>query len=231
MNNIRVFEVGGSIRNELMERPASDRDFAVIAPDYGTMRQYLLDQGATFYQERPQFVSIRAKLMPMGAVDFTLARKEAFYTDARHPDSVTPAITIEEDLTRRDFRINAIAREVGSLVLIDPFDGQRDISEHIIHPVGKALDRFKEDRLRIFRAIRFACQLEFSIDMEIHDAIDEFRRIEDFDPVTKEMMQIELCKAFGANWRRAISILQSHPFLWEVIETKDIWLKPTLETR
>lgn len=231
MNNIRVFEVGGSIRNELIGRPPIDRDFAVIAPDYETMRQYLLDRGATFYQERPQFVSIRAKLMPMGAVDFTLARKEAFYTDARHPDSVSPAATIEEDLARRDFRLNAIARELGSSILIDPFNGQQDISEHIIRPVGKASDRFREDRLRIFRAIRFSCQLGFSIDMEIHDAIGKFNHVEDFESVTKEMMQIELCKAFGANWRRAVSILQSHSFLWEIIEAKDIWLKPTLEAR
>ena len=180
MNNIRVFEVGGSIRNELLGRPASDRDFAVIAPDFQTMRKHLLDIGCLFYQERPQFVSIRAKHPILGAVDFTLARKEAFYTDSRHPDSVTPASTIEEDLSRRDFRINAIAREVGSSVLIDPFDGQQDISNHCIRPVGKALDRFKEDRLRIFRAIRFSCQLGFSIDMEIHDAIDEFPHIEDF---------------------------------------------------
>ena len=231
MTNIRIFEVGGSIRNELMGRPPSDRDFAVISPDYETMRQHLLDIGCTFYQERPQFVSIRAKHPVLGAVDFTLARKEAFYTDARNPDSVTPALTIEDDLARRDFRLNAIAREVGSLILIDPFNGQYDIAAKSIQSVGNAIDRFKEDRLRICRAIRFSCQLGFSISQEIHDAIDEFRTIEDFIPVTKEMMQIELCKAFSANWRRAISILQGHPSLWEIIEAKDIWLKPTLKAR
>ena len=71
MTDIRIFEVGGSIRNELLGKPAKDRDFAVIAPDYDTMRQYLIDRGASIYQERPQFVSIRAKLEPLGAVDFT----------------------------------------------------------------------------------------------------------------------------------------------------------------
>ena len=229
--DIRIFEVGGSIRNELLGKSAKDRDFTVIAPDYDTMRQYLLDKGATFYQERPQYVSIRAKLSPLGSVDFTLARKESFYTDARHPDKITPALTIEEDLSRRDFRMNAIAREIGTSVLIDPFGGQLDITNKCIQSVGNAIDRFKEDRLRIFRSIRFACQLDFTISQEVSNAIDEFKSIVDFEPVTKEMMQIELCKSFSSNWKLAISILQLHPFLWDVIENKGIWLKPTLEDR
>ena len=231
MTAIRIFEVGGSIRNELLGKPAKDRDFAVIALDYDTMRQYLIDRGASIYQERPQFVSIRAKLEPLGAVDFTLARKESFYTDARHPDSVSPAKTIEEDLARRDFTMNAIAREAGTDVLIDPFNGQMALHCKVIKSVGKAVDRFTEDRLRIFRAIRFACQLDFNISDEIEDAIDSFRSMESFNPVTKEMMQVELYKAFSANWKKAIRILDIHPFLWEVIDHKGIWFKPTLEER
>lgn len=231
MTDIRIFEVGGSIRNELLGKSAKDRDFAVIAPDYETMRQYLLDRGAAIYQERPQFVSIRAKLEPLGAVDFTLARKESFYTDARHPDSVSPAKTIEEDLARRDFTMNAIAREAGTNVLIDPFEGQISIKFKVIKSVGKAVDRFTEDRLRIFRAIRFACQLGFDISDEIHDAIDNFHTIAAFAPVTKEMMQIELHKAFSADWRRALILLDMHHFLWDIVKHKEIWLKPTLESR
>ncbi len=229
MTNIRIFEVGGSIRNEILGKPAKDRDFAVIAPTYDVMRKYLIDRGAHIYQERPQFVSIRAKLEPLGAVDFTLARRESFYTDARHPDSVSPAQTIEEDLARRDFTMNAIAREVGTTALIDPFDGQSALNFKVIKSVRNAKERFSEDRLRIFRAIRFACQLDFVISDEIHDAIDMFSYPEAFNSVTKEMMQIELCKAFSANWRRGFIILDGHPFLWDVISSKEIWFKPTLE--
>lgn len=229
--NIRIFEVGGSIRNTLLGEPAKDRDFAVLAPDYNTMRQYLVERGAEIYLERPQFVSIRAKMAPLGAVDFTLARKESFYTDARHPDSVTPAQTIEEDLSRRDFRMNAIAREVGTNILIDPFGGQLDIQNKVIHTVNNPIDRFTEDRLRIFRAIRFASQLNFTISKEVGDAIDTFWQFEHFDSVTKEMMQVELHKAFSANWTLAMKLINAHPFLWDVIEDKGIWLKPTLEER
>jgi tRNA nucleotidyltransferase (CCA-adding enzyme) len=231
MNNIRIFEVGGSIRNELMGLKPKDRDFSVIAPDYESMRKYLIDNHAEIYQERPQFVSIKAKLPPLGAVDFTLARKESFYTDARHPDSVSPATCIEEDLSRRDFRFNAIAREVGSENLIDPFDGQYDIIKRRIHTVGFAKDRFTEDRLRIFRAIRFSCQLNFDISFEIHEAIDNFKNINNFESVTKEMIQVELCKSFTSNWRKSLEILNLHPFLFDLIENKEIWLKPTLELK
>jgi tRNA nucleotidyltransferase/poly(A) polymerase len=230
MNNIKIYEVGGSIRNELLGMPAKDRDFAMIAPDYNTMRQYLLDNGAKIYQERPQFVSIRAKMEPMGAVDFTLAREESFYTDARHPDNVTPAKTIEDDLARRDFTMNAIAREVSTSELIDPYDGMNDINNRVIVAVGNAKLRFTEDRLRIFRAIRFACQLNMLISAEIFNAINEFD-IQSFDCVTKEMIQIEMEKAFKANTKQALNMLSDFPDLLTVMIKKGIWLKPTLEEK
>lgn len=228
--SIRIFEVGGSLRNELLGRPAKDRDFAVLAPDYQTMQQYLLDNRCTFYQERPQYVSIRARHPDLGAVDFTLARRESFYTDARHPDSVTPAHTIEEDLARRDFRMNAMAREVGSTKLIDPFDGQADIQTRIIRCVGETLDRFREDRLRVFRALRFACQLDFALSGSVEKGI-WYWVAEDFQPVTAEMIQIELCKAFAADSFRACCLLHQFPILLAVLGAKKIWLKPTLEER
>jgi tRNA nucleotidyltransferase (CCA-adding enzyme) len=229
--NIRIFEVGGSIRNELMGLPANDRDFSVLSPDYDTIKQFLIEHKAKIYQERPQFVSIRANLEPFGAVDFTLARKESFYTDGRHPDSVSPADCIEDDLARRDFRFNAMAREVGSEKIIDPYDGASDIHNCIIQSVRNAADRFDEDRLRIFRAMRFACQLNFEISDEIHNAIDQFKSIKHFESVSSERMQIELNKTFSSDWMKAIGIIQKHPHLWNVIKDKRIWFKPTLEFR
>lgn len=229
--NIRIFEVGGSIRNELLGKSPSDRDFTILSPSYDAMKEYLISNKATIFQERPEFCTIRAKLPELGVVDFTLARKESFYTDGRHPDNVAPASSIEDDLARRDFRMNAIARECGSHSLIDPFMGQSDIIHKTINSVGKAIDRFTEDRLRIFRAIRFACQLDFTISDEIHTAITKFRDVEDFNSVSPERMQVELVKTFQSNWRKAITIIQTHPFLWDVIESKKVWLKPTLERR
>jgi tRNA nucleotidyltransferase (CCA-adding enzyme) len=229
MNNIRIFEVGGSIRNELLNQKPKDRDYAVLAPSYDAMKQYLVERGAHIYQERPQFVSIKAKLPELGAVDFTLARKESFYTDARHPDSVSPAESIEEDLARRDFTMNAIAREVGTTTLIDPFDGQKYIKQGTVHTVGRAQDRFNEDRLRIFRAVRFATVLNFGMSFEVIESIKSFNKLEQYDAVSAEMIQIELWKAFSANTIGALSYFRVFPYLEEIMAGKGIRLKPTLE--
>ena len=226
--NMRIFEVGGSIRNELLGLPANDRDYAVLAPDYQTMKDYLLSRGAVIFQERPEFVSIRAKLAPLGAVDFTLARKEGFYTDGRHPDTTTPAATIEEDLARRDFTMNAIAREVGDTVLIDPFHGCDAIKNKVIQTVGSAEDRFQEDRLRVFRAIRFACQLDFQLSNAIMLAMGRFEPAL-FGCVSVERIQVELTKAFKANTFKATRLLSDYHNLLHVLIEKGIWLRPTYE--
>lgn len=225
--NITIYEVGGSIRNELLGLPIKDRDFSVLAPSYEAMKAHVLSLGGVIYQERPQYVSLKAKVPDLGATDFTLARREAFYVDARHPSSVSPASTITEDLARRDFRMNAIAREVGTDVLIDPFGGQSDIEHKLITCVGHAVDRFNEDRLRMFRAIRFAAQLGFMLGHSVMEAIDGFSD-KDFDSVSAEMVQVELSKLFSANTARGLMMLELFPNLACVMVNKGIWLKPTL---
>lgn len=226
---IRIFEVGGSIRNELMGLKAKDRDFSVLAPSYDAMKSHILENGGTIYQERPQFVSIKARFPELGDTDFTLARKESFYTDSRHPDSVSPAETIEDDLKRRDFTMNAIAREVGTTNLIDPFGGVLDIKDCFIRCVGNPKERFTEDRLRIFRAIRFAAVLEFDIRSATSQAIHSFREYSDYDSVKAEMIQIEMWKAFNVNTDKAFQLLVEYPFLLAVMVKKGLKLKPTLE--
>lgn len=226
--NIEIFEVGGSIRNEILGLPLKDRDFAVLAPSYNHMREYLMSRGAKIYQERPEFVSIKAKLPELGAVDFTLARKESFYTDARHPDSVSPAKTIEEDLARRDFTMNAIARNVHTREMFDPFNGIQDITAKVVRAVGNAKQRFDEDRLRIFRALRFATVLNFYISPEVREAINTFTP-DDFDSVSANMIQIETWKMFAADTLEAFHLMHDFPYLMQVLVNKGLKLKPTLE--
>lgn len=227
---MQIFEVGGSLRNELLGLPAKDRDFAVLAQSYDEMVAYLLAQGCTIYQARPQFVSVKAKHPTLGAVDFTLARKESFYTDARHPDSVRPAETIEEDLARRDFTMNAMAREIGTTKIIDPFDGKDSIKRQVITCVGDPITRFNEDRLRVFRAIRFACQLNFRLCSFESRAIEYFTE-NDFEKLPKEMVQIEMKKAFEADSFRAMQLLLEFSWIAKAMFQKGIWLKPTFELK
>jgi len=226
---MRVYEVGGSIRNELMGRPPKDRDFAVLADSYEHMKNMLLTKGAAIYQERPEFVAIRTNHPEIGPADFTLARKESFYTDSRHPDSVTPATTIEEDLARRDFTMNAIAREIGTTELVDPYNGQLAIRQGVIECVGDAEARFNEDRLRIFRAIRFSCQLGFTLSNKTFKTIELNFCPADFKSVSAERIQVELFKAAQGDWMKLLDYLHDFPYLKLVMKNKGVWLKPTLE--
>src|SRR5581483_7594337 len=104
-----------------------------------------------------------------GIVEITTFRTEKGYDDNRHPTEVSWGKTIEEDLARRDFTMNAIAIELTedfktNPIFIDPFDGQKDIKDKLIRAAGDPDHRFKGDALRLMRAIRFAAQLGFEIE-------------------------------------------------------------------
>lgn len=224
----KIYEVGGSLRDSILGRESSDIDYAVMVKSFGEMKDYLVSRGAEIFQERPQFLAIRAKLPELAVTaDFTVARKESFYTDGRHPDSVTPADSIEEDLARRDFTINAMAREVGTTEIIDPFNGKYDIQAQYIRAVGVPTARFNEDKLRAFRAIRFATQLNFHVLFDVSEAIKALDS-ESFGAVTPERLQVELTKAFEADSVQAMVWLAKYPNLLRVIRDKKVWFKPTL---
>ena len=106
---------------------------------------------------------------PIDIYEITTYRSEKEYSDFRHPDNLTWGKTILEDLSRRDFTMNAIATDGDSI--IDPYDGQKDIQQKIIRTVGDPNKRFAEDALRMIRAVRFAAQLGFAIEEKTNAAI------------------------------------------------------------
>ena len=97
-------------------------------------------------------------------IEVTTFRTESDYSDGRHPDKVEYTGNIEEDLSRRDFTINAIASYLGDGTITDPFHGRDDIKRKVIRTVGNPLERFSEDGLRPVRAVRFSAQLGFEIE-------------------------------------------------------------------
>ena len=105
--------------------------------------------------------------------EVTTYRQDGDYSDHRHPDAVVFTASLEEDLKRRDFTINAMAYrpETG---LVDLFGGREDLEKRIIRCVGDPRERFDEDALRIMRALRFSAQLGFAIAPETREAIREF---------------------------------------------------------
>ena len=168
------YGVGGSVRDLLMSRPTKGWDFTTNA----TPEQILAIFPDSFYDN--QFGTVGVKIYetengkretesPSDIYEITTYRSETGYTDKRHPDKITWGKTIEEDLSRRDFTINAIAYD--GKTLIDPYDGQTDIENKIIRTVGGPNERFNEDALRIMRGVRIASQLGFLIDPSTANAI------------------------------------------------------------
>lgn len=171
-------------------------------------------------------------------VEVTTFRKEGKYTDKRHPDEIKFAETIEEDLARRDFTINAMAlrletrnikhetknKQENTLhasrfmfhELVDPFNGQEDLHNKIIRAVGNPKERFEEDALRLIRAIRFAAQLEFSIDLETFKAIKEKAGLISF--IAKERIKDEFVKIIESeNAKLGIELLEQTGLLKHII--------------
>ncbi len=169
----QAFFVGGCVRNYLMDMPIKDWDMTTNA----TPEQIQKVFPNSFYDNRFGTVGVIFKEndeenQDKNFVEITTFRTESGYGNLRHPEKVEWGKTIEEDLSRRDFTMNAIAGNLepkntdleSPTSFIDPYDGQKDIEKKIICTVGDPDERFGEDALRLLRAIRFATQLGFNID-------------------------------------------------------------------
>lgn len=230
MKNVKIYEVGGSIRDSLLGLRSKDRDFCVIAPSYEVMKNHIIEQGGEIFLEKPEYFTIRCKLEPYGASDFVLGRKEGYYNDGRRPSEVTVVDTIEEELSRRDFTVNAMARdEEGSL--IDPFGGEKDLLYfNVIRCVGKAKERFTEDSLRMLRAIRFAITKQMILDKEIEKCLQDPEMVNLLKNVSVERVREELFKCFHHDTELTLQMWEKFPLIQDyVFEHTNLWLKPTLE--
>lgn len=153
--------VGGFVRDALLGIACADIDIATSA-SWETVKELFEAHGYRTHETGVAHGTITVLVEEL-AFEVTTYRSDGRYTDARHPDSVTFVHTIEEDLARRDFTINALAfhPERG---LLDPYGGRADLSAEVLRSVGDANLRFSEDALRILRGCRFASQLGFTLD-------------------------------------------------------------------
>lgn len=225
----KFYQVGGSVRDELMGLKSKDIDYAVEASSFDEMRAAILARGGEIFLETPQYLTIRARVPDLGACDFVLCRKDGAYSDGRHPDSVEVG-TILDDLARRDFTVNAIAKtEQGEYE--DPYDGISDIEDRVLQCVGKAEDRFTEDGLRMIRAIRFQVTKNFDTQGMDHLLKDYTFFAPRLAGVSNERIREELAKMFEANTPLALDLLNYYDGLRNYIFRDKLWLKPTLEER
>lgn len=169
-----AYLVGGCVRDMLLNRKPKDWDVTTNAtPEViGSLFEN------TFYENDYGTVGVVSEGdtdPTVKVVEVTPYRLEGKYSDARHPDEVTWSNNILDDLKRRDFTVNAIAlRKTGDDVeIIDPHDGQEDLKSRVIRTVGNPHERFREDGLRILRAVRIATDLDFVIDPKTEKAIVE----------------------------------------------------------
>lgn len=130
-------------------------------------------------------------------IEVTPYRIEGKYTDARRPDSVIFSQKIEDDLKRRDFTINALAYNPTKDILLDPYDGIKDIKDNTIRAVGEPKQRFEEDALRIMRAIRLAAQLDFVIEPATQAAM--LKTVTQLGKISKERIRDEFVRILNSN--------------------------------
>ena len=171
-NGFEIYLVGGAVRDFLLGKNPKNFDFTTNATPEKIQSLF----PNSFYNNNYGTVSIPVEMEGLSSlkktiVEITPFRKEKDYTDFRHPEKIEWAKTLEEDLARRDFTINAIAYD--GKKIIDPYHGQKDLKEKILRCVGDPDKRFAEDALRLLRAIRFASQLGFLIEEKTRKAIEK----------------------------------------------------------
>ena len=170
-NNYELYMVGGAVRDILMDKTPHDYDFATNA----TPDQMLKMAEKSNIEVIPTGIKYGTVTFRIDDESFecTSYRSDGNYSDGRRPDQVTFSTNILDDLSRRDFTINAIALNMLSNVndYVDPFNGIKDIENKVLRTVGDPVERFTEDGLRILRAIRFKYKLGFKFDSATYDAI------------------------------------------------------------
>ena len=183
-----AYLVGGAVRDELMRKGAHDWDVATNARPEDVMKIFrrVIPTGIKHGTVTVHFMK--------QAIEVTTFRTESDYSDGRHPDKVEYAGRIEEDLSRRDFTMNAMAASLKDGHIVDPYGGADDINKKIIRAVGEPFERFMEDGLRPVRAVRFSSQLGFRIDEKTWAAIlrDDIRA--KAAGISLERFRDEFCK-------------------------------------
>ncbi|MBO5884037.1 MAG: CCA tRNA nucleotidyltransferase [Clostridia bacterium] len=183
----RAYMVGGCVRDSLLGITPNDFDIAVSCPPEKTM-EIFSDRHVIPTGLKHGTVTV---VYDREIVELTTFRIDGSYTDSRHPDEVSFTNRIEEDLSRRDFTVNAMAYGLRE-GLVDIFGGREDLEARRIRAVGKPEVRFEEDALRILRAFRFSAQLGFEIEKETLIAARE--KAEGLSRIARERIGVEFIK-------------------------------------
>ncbi len=236
-HKFEAYIVGGCVRDILLGKKPNDWDVATNAkPEeigkiflksytdnrFGTVTVQIQKSKSKSQNDKLKIKNDKIQKLKMMDVEVTTYRTEEKYTDKRHPDSIHWAKSINEDLSRRDFTVNALAlSEVeGMAKIIDPFGGQKDLKNKIIQAVGNPKERFNEDALRLMRAVRFATVLnssgQWKIEPKTYQALKEQGGLLQF--ISKERIRDEFLKIIMAeNASQGIELLRKTGLLKYII--------------
>jgi tRNA nucleotidyltransferase/poly(A) polymerase len=236
---MKFYEVGGCVRDQLMGMDSKDVDFAVEAASFEEMESGLKLRGFKIFLSTPEFLTIRAQvpssekalLARTKVADFVLCRKDSATGDGRRPDFVEPG-TILDDLARRDFTMNAIAKDVATGETMDPHGGGDDIKNGLLKFVGDPMRRISEDGLRVLRGLRFLITKNLIAHSDTDAALASPLALEMLQKVSIERVREELEKMFAHDTIRSVKLLANfHPRLHEAIFRDGLRLMPTLKER
>ena len=237
----RIYKVGGCVRDKLLEIESKDIDFTFVLDNldrtveegFDIMTKWLEHKEFTIFLSTPDCFTIRAKF-PIGhqyegmVADFVLARKEVGYV----PGTRRPILelgTLEDDLRRRDFTLNALAEDEDGNI-IDLFNGIEDLKRGYLRTPLPCTDTFNDDPLRILRAIRFCITKGFWIGDYMNDTIRYYDYETKMTVVSIERIREELYKCFKHDTLKTLNTLHEYPALRNYIfESGALWLKPTME--
>lgn len=199
-----LYLVGGAVRDFLMGKIIYDWDFTTDATPEEILK---ILGGDAFYDNKFGTVGYPSE-EDARPFEITTFRSESNYSDSRHPDEVKWGKSLEEDLKRRDFTINAMALKISNfqfsisnsnkLEIIDPFGGRQDLKKKIIRAVGEPVERFSEDALRMMRGVRIAAELGFTIEEETHEAIK--MHANSIEKIARERVRDELFKIMASRY-------------------------------
>lgn len=192
-NGHRAYVVGGSIRDAILGREQLDYDVSTSA-SVEEMEKIFEDYKRIDIGRK--YGNLKISIDKKTYVEVTTFRKEGTYFDHRHPSEVIFVNDIEQDISRRDFTVNALAYSKEG-ELIDLFDGLGDIERKLIKTIGDPMERFAEDPLRMMRAVRFSAQLDFLIEETTFETIKSCSHM--IKKVSKERIRDELTKILISN--------------------------------
>lgn len=244
----KIFKVGGTVRDQLLGLDSKDIDFTFVLDNldqtvesgFSEMEKWMSERGFQIFLSTPDMFTIRAKF-PVGdkyeglVADFVMARKEIGYVEGtRRPILVLG--TLEDDLLRRDFTLNAMAIDEDDQI-IDLFEGRSDLQTGLLRTPLDPKVTMMDDPLRIMRALRFSITKGFQIDQSIFEAMKQPEILQKLRvTVSPERIREELFKMMKHDTPKTLRVImevdQLHiPGFLDLVFERGLWLKPTFEQR